>query len=56
MHAVAARKARLAARVDRGFAEQPRKNEDVSNAIHEETNSHGRENTSVRPSTNTSRE
>ena len=54
-YAVAARKTRLAAQVDRGSAEQPGKNEVVSNAILEDTSRRGRENTSVRPRAHTSR-
>ena len=52
---VAARKSRLAAQVDRGSAEQPGKNDDVSDAILEETNSRERENTSVRSRTGSTR-
>ena len=55
LYAVAARKTRLAAQIDKGSAAQPGKNDDICNAILEDTSRRGRENTSVRPRAHTSR-
>ena len=55
MYAVATGKTRPAAPIEKDSAEQPVKSEEIPNAILEDTGNRGRESTSVRPCTGTSR-